>query len=305
MGPWHIRDIKAPFRPGCSFETMKELVKRGRITRETVVRGPTTRQFWNFAGRTPTIANLLGVCHNCGGDVLADAYSCAACGAVFTPETDRQHLGLAPVHLLPGHAAPEIIAASSGAPARAAAERRREAQVAVARAKDSREGPRSRWPLWTAAVLLALVIAGVVVVQVVGLDDLKLAWERLIGKESAPVAVVPAPTKGPAPAPVAEPPADPPVPAATGPTSPTGATGPSLAPTGAPAVPVPAPTGAPPDELSAIGDALAAGTEIDSLDLLSRLAQFKLRQPQRAAEADALAELVKKRAAQGRLKKLA
>ncbi len=113
MGPWFIRNTAAPFGPGCSFETLKDLIQRGKVTRDTILRGPSTRQYWNFASRTPGIANLLGACHNCHVEVKPDDFSCAACGAVFTPETDRQHMGLAPVHLLPGQAAPEIIAAAS------------------------------------------------------------------------------------------------------------------------------------------------------------------------------------------------
>lgn len=110
MGPWFIRDRVRPFRPGCSFETLRELVRRGRVTRETVIRGPTTHQFWTFAGRTPSVANLLGICHNCRGAAATEEFACRSCGASFAPETDRQHLGLAPVHLLPGQAPPEVIA---------------------------------------------------------------------------------------------------------------------------------------------------------------------------------------------------
>jgi hypothetical protein len=116
MGPWFIRDGTSPFRPGCSYETLRDLIKRGKVTRETILRGPTTRQFWNFAARTPSVAHLLGVCHNCHAEVSPEAYACGGCGAVFTPDTDRQHLGLAPVHLLPGEEAPEIIAAASTEP---------------------------------------------------------------------------------------------------------------------------------------------------------------------------------------------
>lgn len=112
MGPWFIRDPASPWRPGCSFETLKELIRRRRITRDTVLRGPTTRQFWTFAGRAPSVANLLGVCHSCRADVLPEDFTCRTCGASFSPEADRQHLGLAPVHLLPGQAPPEIIAST-------------------------------------------------------------------------------------------------------------------------------------------------------------------------------------------------
>jgi hypothetical protein len=113
MGPWFIRDAGHPFRPGCSFETLREMIRRGKVTRETILRGPTTRQFWTFAGRAPSVANLLGICHNCRGVAGAEEFACRSCGATFAPETDRQHLGLAPVHLLPGQASPEMIAAAS------------------------------------------------------------------------------------------------------------------------------------------------------------------------------------------------
>jgi hypothetical protein len=113
MGPWFIRDLAHPFRPGCSFETLRDLIRRGRIAPETVIRGPATHQFWTFAGRAPAVANLLGNCHNCRGPASPEEFACRACGASFSPDTDRQHLGLAPVHLLPGEASPEIIAAAS------------------------------------------------------------------------------------------------------------------------------------------------------------------------------------------------
>ena len=116
MGPWFLRDDAAPFRPGCSYDTIREMVRRGKLTPGTVLRGPTTHQFWNLAGRTPSVANLLGLCHNCRREVNPDAPACPSCAASFAPETDRQHLGLAPVHLLPGQSPPDAIARSAGSP---------------------------------------------------------------------------------------------------------------------------------------------------------------------------------------------
>jgi len=113
MGPWFIRDTANPFRPGCSFETLRELIRRGKIVAETIIRGPATRQLWNFAGRTPGVANLIGLCHNCRAPAKPEQTSCASCGAGFPILTDRQHLGLAPIHLLPGQAPPEVIAEAS------------------------------------------------------------------------------------------------------------------------------------------------------------------------------------------------
>ena len=113
MGPWFIRDPGHPFRPGCSYETLTIFIKRGRVTPATVLRGPTTRQFWMFARRVPTVANMLGICHSCQAAVKPEDAECPYCHADFRPETDRQHLGLADVRLLPGQATPEMIAAST------------------------------------------------------------------------------------------------------------------------------------------------------------------------------------------------
>ncbi len=110
MGPWFIHDPQNPFRPGCSYDIIRDMVRRGRITAETVLRGPTTRQYWMLASRAPSVANLMGKCHNCLKSVEPGAVSCPSCGADFSPDLDRQFLGLGPVHLLPGQASPEEVA---------------------------------------------------------------------------------------------------------------------------------------------------------------------------------------------------
>jgi len=113
MGPWYIRDERNPFRPGCSYATLRRLAARGAIRRDTVIRGPTTRQFWARAIHVPGVAHLLGECHNCHATAQPDDYMCASCGVVFSTPEDRQFLGLGPVRLLPGQAPPEIVARSS------------------------------------------------------------------------------------------------------------------------------------------------------------------------------------------------
>ncbi|HLO40024.1 MAG TPA: hypothetical protein VK176_03310 [Phycisphaerales bacterium] len=110
MGPWFIHDPANPYRPGCSYEVIREMIRRGKVTAETVLRGPTTRQYWMLAARTPSVSNLLGRCHNCQKEVQPDAIACPSCNADFSPELDRQFLGLGPVYLLPGQASPEEIA---------------------------------------------------------------------------------------------------------------------------------------------------------------------------------------------------
>jgi hypothetical protein len=217
MGPWFIRDVANPSRPGCSFETLRDMIKRGKVTQETILKGPTTRQFWNFAARTPSVANLLGLCHNCHSEVSPEAYSCGACGAVFSPETDRQHLGLAPVHLLPGQASPEIIAAASVEPEEERGPVRASKPLAAGKYVAPEPLPEARWgsrPIiiaMVALVLLGLAAAFILMVAKPWAATPGVPGTPPRGTPPAPKAVAPA---SPAPAHTNEPAVQPPAKAA-------------------------------------------------------------------------------------------
>lgn len=122
MGPWFIRDEQHPFRPGCSYETILAMVARGKITSDTILRGPSTSQFWYPAKRVPGVAHRLasgGVCFSCQHAITTES-ECPRCGAVFHADPDRQFLGLMPVRALPGtptHEARQAGGAPSGPPA--------------------------------------------------------------------------------------------------------------------------------------------------------------------------------------------
>ncbi len=137
MGPWFIRDAVNPFRPGCSHQTLRRLAERGKIGPETVMRGPTTRQFWSLARNVRGVAHLLGECHNCHGPASADEYMCRNCGAVFEAPKDRQHFGAGPVRLIPGQAPPEVVARAT-MPARAESTARPAPKQHIAAAAPSR-----------------------------------------------------------------------------------------------------------------------------------------------------------------------
>ena len=94
MGPWYIRDKQQPFRPGCSYEVLMKMVEAGRIRPTSVMRGPTTRQFWQVARNVPGVAHFLGYCHNCNYHVKPTEPQCPSCGAAFKEPTDRDRLGL-------------------------------------------------------------------------------------------------------------------------------------------------------------------------------------------------------------------
>lgn len=106
MGPWFVRDEQQPHRPGCSYETILSMISRGKITADTILRGPSTSQFWYPAKRVPGVANHLGICHSCQA-IVSDESECPRCGAVFHADPDRQFLGLMPIRPLPGNPVPE------------------------------------------------------------------------------------------------------------------------------------------------------------------------------------------------------
>lgn len=94
MGPWYIRDKANPFRPGCSYDVVKRMVEAGRIKASTVVRGPSTKQFWSVARHVPGLAHLLGYCHGCGAHVDRTDVACPKCDVLFGPILERNELGL-------------------------------------------------------------------------------------------------------------------------------------------------------------------------------------------------------------------
>jgi hypothetical protein len=104
MGPWFLRDPKRPYQPGLSYETVIQLISQDRITRNSIMRGPTTRQFWNVAKRIPGVAHLFGCCHACDGVVAPDDHACPHCGERFGAYLDRNHMGLPEVRPLPDEA---------------------------------------------------------------------------------------------------------------------------------------------------------------------------------------------------------
>lgn len=106
MGPWFVRDPNNPFQPGCSYETLVKLIDAGRVSKYTIIRGPTTKQFWTIAKHTPGVAHLLGYCHHCDAAVNRKDLGCPQCGAPFGAYLDRNFLGLPEIKPMPGDVDP-------------------------------------------------------------------------------------------------------------------------------------------------------------------------------------------------------
>lgn len=94
MGPWFVRDPRQPFRPGCSYQVLKRQIASGRIRASSVLRGPTTHQFWRRARAVPGVAHLLGYCYQCGQQVKPTARVCPHCEVAFMEVLERNELGL-------------------------------------------------------------------------------------------------------------------------------------------------------------------------------------------------------------------
>lgn len=94
MGPWQIRDKSQPFRPSFCYDVIKTMASKGKIKPTTVLRGPTTRQFWSVARNTPGVSHLIGYCHECGNHVSPSDARCGECHAIFTEPSERNELGL-------------------------------------------------------------------------------------------------------------------------------------------------------------------------------------------------------------------
>lgn len=301
MGPWFIRDIANPCRPGCSIETLRDLIRRGKVTRDSIIRGPGTKQFWNFAGRTPSIANLLGQCHNCRATVKPDDYSCKACGASFSPDPDRQHMGLAPVHMLPGDASPEIIAAASldtpgPAPVSTTAPAVSNASASKPRPKPTPARPiatntetRSYGP-WLVGITVAIVIAMGVAFALVATNTITLPW-----LQTSPSPEVP-PTLPKVTPPVSnEPQPPPPQPAPSeAPVAPAGEPGPTRGPAAAsPAERI---------DLEAVLRPMLTAEPFNSAAVLSRIEELRKAHPELSKDLDSWAAAAKARAERLRLR---
>ena len=79
LGPWYVLQSRNPSAPGMNFATLMVLMQKGRVTARSVLRGPTTGQFWRHAAKVKGVSREFGLCWNCGGDIARNARACAHC----------------------------------------------------------------------------------------------------------------------------------------------------------------------------------------------------------------------------------
>jgi len=85
LGPWYVLQSRNPSAPGMNFATLMMLVQKGRVTARSVLRGPTTGQFWKHAAKVKGVAREFGLCWNCGGDIARNGRACPSCKRMQEP----------------------------------------------------------------------------------------------------------------------------------------------------------------------------------------------------------------------------
>jgi hypothetical protein len=78
-GPWFVFSDRNPSGPGYNIKAIHELIKKGKVTKASVVRGPTTNGEWCLAARTPGISKYLGICWKCQDKVSPKDTVCTTC----------------------------------------------------------------------------------------------------------------------------------------------------------------------------------------------------------------------------------
>jgi hypothetical protein len=80
IGPWYVMQARNPAAPGMKCNTLLALIRKGQVTPKSVIRGPTTQQFWRFAARVKGISREFGLCFSCGTRLDTTAAECPRCG---------------------------------------------------------------------------------------------------------------------------------------------------------------------------------------------------------------------------------
>jgi hypothetical protein len=93
IGPWFVLQRKNPTAPGLRLSVLLTLARRGHVTAKSIVRGPTTGQFWRYASQVKGLSRVFGLCWHCGASVSPDATTCPKCrSAQEIPDDPDQFL---------------------------------------------------------------------------------------------------------------------------------------------------------------------------------------------------------------------
>jgi hypothetical protein len=92
IGPWYVWQARNPSAPGMNWATLIALIKKGRVTPRSIMRGPTTGQLWRFAARVKGVSREFGVCWHCAASIQSSARVCPACKRLQQPPINADAL---------------------------------------------------------------------------------------------------------------------------------------------------------------------------------------------------------------------
>ena len=180
-GPWYVLEHVRPF-PGVSLARLIRQIRRGVLTRTTVVRGPTTDHQWRFAAETPVLCRYLGCCWACQVDVRENETTCPDCG----------------VDLNAGSGSDQT--SSAGASDAVSAELDK-LSAALSAAPGAEQGHRATGPARVGRVPVSWIVVGLVIVTLVAILVVVRvrsgATESGASKTVSPKPVEPAPSPAP------------------------------------------------------------------------------------------------------------
>ncbi len=184
-GPWYVLEHVRPF-PGVALDRLLLQIKRGVLTRTTIVRGPSTGHQWKFAAETPGLSKHLGCCWSCHRDVQATDTHCPACQAYLDAGVESGAKPPAPPASDESAELVQLTAALRVAPAPAAAD------------SDGARRPGRRAPVpWIVGVFLVVTL--VAVFALVKIRSPAAAGEKARAEPAKTASPVPLPVPEPAP----------------------------------------------------------------------------------------------------------
>lgn len=85
IGPWYVMQSRNPAAPGMKLDVLLGFIRKGQVTARSIVRGPTTHQFWRYAAHVKGLSREFGLCFSCGADIATESNLCPHCGKLQEP----------------------------------------------------------------------------------------------------------------------------------------------------------------------------------------------------------------------------
>jgi hypothetical protein len=92
IGPWYVLQSRNPAAPGMKFDVLIGFIRKGQVTARSIVRGPTTHQFWRYAAHVKGLSREFGLCYDCGAEIATESNLCPYCGKLQEPPVNADML---------------------------------------------------------------------------------------------------------------------------------------------------------------------------------------------------------------------